>query len=193
MTFTGPPPFAAWRHVEAADGFEVVFLAADPDGCRVTGQSCGVEDGEPWSIEYAIELDRAWVTRSARVRNRSPAGAAEVALDADGDGRWRVNGAPADALDGCMDVDLEGSAFTNAFPVHRLALAVGAASEAPAAYVRAADLRVERLEQRYQRIEDADGRRRFDYASPRFDFEAVLAYDEHGLVLDYPGIAVRAA
>ena len=28
---------------------------------------------------------------------------------------------------------------------------------------------------------------------PRFDFECELSYDEFGLVLEYPGIAVRAA
>jgi uncharacterized protein len=34
---------------------------------------------------------------------------------------------------------------------------------------------------------------RYDYASPFFDFSAVLVYDQFGLVLDYPGIAVRIA
>jgi hypothetical protein len=60
--------------------------------------------------------------------------------------------------------------------------------------VRALDLTVERLEQTYRRLADDErGRQRFHYTSPRFGFECVLAYDESGLVLDYPGIAVRAA
>jgi uncharacterized protein len=37
------------------------------------------------------------------------------------------------------------------FPARRLELAVGRHADAPAAYVRAEDLRVERLEQRYLR------------------------------------------
>ncbi len=73
--------------------------------------------------------------------------------------------------------------------MHRLALAVGAAAEAPAAYVRADGLAIERLEQRYERIAD----RRYDYRAPAFDFRCELAYDRHGLVLEYPGIAVRVA
>jgi hypothetical protein len=92
---------------------------------------------------------------------------------------------------GCLDVDLEGSAFTNAFPVHRLGLNVGEQADAPAAYVRANDLRVERLEQSYARLPDDGDRSRYDYASPAFDFRAELVYDRFGLVLDYPGIAVR--
>jgi hypothetical protein len=34
---------------------------------------------------------------------------------------------------------------------------------------------------------------RFHYEAPVFNFECELAYDDSGLLLDYPGIAVRAA
>ena len=65
-------------------------------------------------------------------------------------------------------------------------------ADAPAAYVRALDLSVERLEQRYVRLADGERGQRYHYTSPAFGFECELAYDESGLVLDYPGIAVRA-
>jgi hypothetical protein len=78
--------------------------------------------------------------------------------------------------------------------VKRLGLSVGEASDAPAAYVRATVPDVERLEQRYRRLEDLEPERaRYDYESPAFDFRAILTYDDFGLVLDYPGIAVRVA
>ena len=116
-----------------------------------------------------------------------------VELSADGSGGWSVDGEPAPWLDGCLDVDLEASALTNAFPVHRLGLAVSAASDAPAAYVRALDLSVERLEQHYTRLPDNGPGQRYDYFAPVFDFRCELVYDSHGLVLAYPGIAERAA
>lgn len=34
--------------------------------------------------------------------------------------------------------------------------------------------------------------RSYDYRAPMFDFECRLIYDQYGLVLDYPGIAIRA-
>ena len=77
--------------------------------------------------------------------------------------------------------------------MHRLGLAIGEAAEAPAVYVRAPDLAVERLEQRYVRLEDDRNRQRYHYSAPRFDFESRLRYDEHGFVDDYPGIARRVA
>ena len=76
--------------------------------------------------------------------------------------------------------------------MHRLGLAAGSRAEAPAAYVRALDLRAERLEQSYARLPDEAGRERYRYAAPVFGFTCTLVYDSSGLVLDYPGIAVRA-
>lgn len=61
--------------------------------------------------------------------------------------------------------------------------------EAPAAYVRALDLSVSRLDQTYWRRDD----RRYDYTSMDGSFRAVLEYDAAGLIVDYPGIAVRFA
>ncbi len=182
---------AAWRHVGARNGFEVLFLEADDDGWRLDGQATGVEAGEAWSVRYAVTVDDRACTRTARITGRSALGAREVRLDADGTGGWRVNGASAPELEGCLDVDLEASVCTNALPVRRLGLAVGEAAEAPAAYVRALGLDTERLEQRYGRIADDGGRTRYDYAAPAFDFQAILVYDAASLVVDYPGIAIR--
>jgi hypothetical protein len=66
-------------------------------------------------------------------------------LRSTGDGRWTVDGRRAPHLDR-LDVDLEASACTNALPIHRLALPPGEVVEAPAAYVRASDLSVIRLD-----------------------------------------------
>jgi len=82
--------------------------------------------------------------------------------------------------------------MTNALPVRRMGLAPGAGAAAPAAYVRAAGLAVERLEQTYVRAPDEAAGQSYDYAAPVFDFACRIAYDEYGLALDYPGIAVRA-
>jgi hypothetical protein len=71
-----------------------------------------------------------------------------------------------------------------------MGLPVGAQQAAPAAYVRAAGLAVERLEQTYACTADEACCQRYDYAAPAF--AARLVYDESGLVLDYTGIAVRA-
>jgi hypothetical protein len=193
MTAGSPlPSFAAWRHRGAREGFEVAFLLVNDGGVRIDGHTVAVEDGRPFAVGYAIELDEDWRTRSARVWGRSEVGRRAVALDSAGDGRWTVDGVADAQLDGCLDVDLESSALTNAFPVRRLGLAPGQASDAPAAYVRALDLGVERIEQRYARVDEGEARQRYDYASSTFDFRCEIRYDEAGLAIEYPGIATRA-
>jgi uncharacterized protein len=166
--------FAAFTHHTSRTGFEVVFLGDR----RFEGHTSAVEEGRPFAVRYVIEVDERWHTRRAEVAGR-PGGA--VLLEADGEGRWLVDGERAPRLDGCLDVDLEASAFTNAFPVAR------GATDAPAAWVRAFDLSVERLEQSYRQIAE----RRFDYHSPADDFHSELVFGEDGIVLDYPGIATR--
>ena len=184
---------AAWRHRDARDGFEVVFPRREGPGYRLDGYSTAVEEGEAWGIRYSLLLDEEWRTRSAHVAGQSAEGAHEVLLEGK-EGSWLVDGAPAPALTGCLDVDLEASACTNALPVLRLGLDVGDSAAAPAVYVRATTLRVDRLEQSYTRLEDDSGDcMRFDYAAPAFAFRGVLTYDRLGFVVDYPGIAARFA
>lgn len=192
MDFVPLPATAAWRHRGARDGFEVAYFQVLDPGCRIEGWTAAIEDGVTWAVEYVIDLDGTGATRSARIRSRSPAGFASVLLEADGAGRWLAGGTPAPHLDGCLDVDLESSAMTNALPVRRMDLPPGAGAAAPAAYVRAVGLAVERLEQTYLRASGETSRQSYDYAAPVFDFACRIAYDESGLVLNYPEIAVRA-
>ena len=192
MDFAPVPVTAAWRHQGARDGFEVAYFQVLDRGCGIAGWTTAIEDGVTWAVEYLIDLDENGATRSARIRGRSAAGFSSAVLEADGAGRWLVDGVTAPHLDGCLDVDLESSAMTNALPVRRMSLAPGAGAAAPAAYVRAVGLAVERLEQTYLRAPDEAARQSYDYAAPVFDFSCRIAYDESGLALNYPGIAVRA-
>jgi hypothetical protein len=186
------PPRAAWCHEGAGNGFEVTFFRPRAGGgVRLSGHTAAVEDGRAYVVRYEIDVDDRWHTVGAQASGWTDDGAHEATITSDGAGHWLVDGEPRPDLDGIDDVDLESSACTNTLPIHRQALAVGEGAEAPAAYVRWPDLRVERLEQRYQRAPDEAGRRRYEYESPRFGYAGRLTYDAYGLILDYPGIARR--
>lgn len=184
--FTGLPAVGSWRHEGARDGFEVAHFAVDNSGTRIRGTTTATEDGVSWVVDYEIQLDGSWLTRSARITGRIGGSTTVRVVEADGRGNWWIDGAPALRLEGCLDLDLEASAMTNTFPVHRLRLDSRAVS-APAAYVRAVGLAVDRLDQTYART----GEGLYDYTAPQFDFACRLVYDQHGLIRDYPGIAVR--
>ena len=192
VTFLDLPATAAWRHLDAREGFEVVYFRADDRAIALEGVTAAIEAGRTWLVDYTIEIDRSWRTRRATVRCRSASGSRSTVLEVV-DGAWLVDGMPAPHLDGCIDVDLESSAMTNALPVHRLGLGAGERAESPAAYVRAVDLSVERLDQTYTRqVGAAADTHYYDYTAPAFGVSVRLQYDRYGLVVDYPGIARRA-
>jgi uncharacterized protein len=185
------PQSAAWRHIEARQGFETAFFWSDNTGYWCEGVTAAVENGQAWTVRYSILLDDQWRATAATVWGRTDAGARQRTIKAIGVGRWEVDGEEIPEVAGCLDIDLESSACTNTMPVHRLNLAVGDTAPAPALYIRATGLPVERLEQVYRRVADDGDTTRFDYRAPALQFETRQVYDRSGLILDYPGIAVR--
>jgi uncharacterized protein len=103
MDFAPLPATAAWQHRGARAGFEVAYFQPFGAGLRIEGWTTAIEDGSTWAVEYVIDLDGTGATRSARIRGRSAAGSVSTLLEADGAGRWLVDGAPASHLDGCLD------------------------------------------------------------------------------------------
>jgi uncharacterized protein len=186
------PSTAAWRHVGGREGFEVVTVRPSGSGYQLRGHAVAAEGDDVWAVGYVLAIDAQWRTEQARVWGWSTLGEYERVLVAAGPSRWTVDGRPVRALDGCLDVDLEASACTNTVPIHRLGLDVGEVADAPAVYLRARDFGVERLDQTYARVTDDGEHRRYAYEAPAFGFQAGLVVDRAGLVLDYPGIAVRA-
>jgi uncharacterized protein len=185
------PAAAAWRHVDTRDGFETTFFTRRGSDTVIEGHTTAVEDGVAWAVRYAIVVDDRWCARSATIEGRTAKGACSIVLQALDVERWQVDGRHRPELDGCLDIDLESSACTNTLPIQRLRPDVGQHFGSPAAYVRASDLSVMRLDQDYRRLDSVNGLDRFWYYSPSFDFECELAFDAAGLIIDYPGIAHR--
>ena len=86
MSFAPLPATAAWLHRGARSGFEVVYFESGGDGSRIEGWTTAVEDGTTWVVEYAIDVDAAGATRSARIRGRSAGGFRSALLEGDGAG-----------------------------------------------------------------------------------------------------------
>jgi hypothetical protein len=189
-SFAELPAVDCWRLQGAYEGFEVVRFAWGDAGGTLEGTTVGIEEGVPWTIHYVIEVSSDWHVRRARLTDYA---GAELLISTDGVGTWTVGGERRPEQDACLDLDLEASVVTNTLPVHRLALPVGERGESAAAYIRTIGLAVERLDQTYRRLPDADGRLRFDYESPRFGYRDTLHFGPDGLAVDYPGIGVRVA
>lgn len=188
-----PPPFATFVHAGGRDGFEAVWFrraTTTADGYVLDGGTTAFEDDDPWSVHYRVEVDDRWQTTRVEATGVSASGRYTLRAERR-DGRWRVNDADRPDLDGCVDIDVEASLVTNTLAIHRIDLDAATPQDAPAAFVRADDLRVERLEQTYRCTDRSGERIVFDYTSATFDVACDLVVDTSGIVVDYPGLGRR--
>ena len=136
-----------------------------------------------------MEWDDGWRLREARLCVESARGTHPLHLLADGEGHWRTGeGQALPELDGCLDIDIWPSPFTNTFPIRRLQLADNERCELPVVYLEAPKLKPVRMRQGYTRL-DAHHYRYENLEGT--NFQAILTVDEDGLVIDYPTLFRR--
>jgi hypothetical protein len=93
-------------------------------------------------------------------------------------------------LEGCIDIDICPTPFTNSFPIRRQPIAVGERREFRMAWIYAPDLTVHPQPQAYTRQADRL------YLFENLDgtgFKALLRVDDDGVVVDYPEFFRRVA
>ena len=147
------------------------------------------EDGRPFRLAYRLVWDQSWRLRDARLVVTTEGAVRSLRLETDGQGHWRDGEARAlPELDGCLDVDIWPTPFTNTFPIRRHPLAVGERRELVVAWVAAPELTVRPVRQRYTRL--AERRYRFENLDGD-GFHAELPVDEDDVVLDYEGLFRR--
>lgn len=180
------PRVVGWRRDDEVSGHSLGRLSSADDGWVAHGHEVLLGD-VPLACWFRVELDTGWRTRRAEVRVLTAEREASLVLEADADGAWRVDGAAASHLDGCVDVDVAASPLTNTFPIRRLErLEPGAAETLDVAWVDVPSLGVRRVAQTYRRL----GERRWEYRDPVHG-AFTLSVDADGLVEHYEGFARR--
>ena len=177
-----------WRRHDLP-GHETCRVAPLATGWKVTGVAVLAFDARACRLEYAIDCDSRWVTRSAVVMGWIGDQAIDVAVGRDKDGQWQLNGRTCEDVAGCVDIDLNFSPSTNVLPIRRLELEVGASAGVRAAWLRFPSFTLEALEQTYTRVDH----RMYRYESAGGRFVAQVSVDGAGLVIDYGEIWSREA
>jgi hypothetical protein len=186
------------RHVMwspwAAPGLEHLLVKESHDQVVASGWIIGVSGSEPFRAQYEIHSDQHWRVCMVQtsVMSRCPQ---TLSLLTDGKGTWTTDaGAELPFLQGCLDVDISATPFTNTLPIRRLALHPGESAALNVVYIAIPDLRVSAADQRYTCLEvTADGGRYLYESLERgvAEFSAELSVDRDGLVEDYPGLFKR--
>ena len=138
----------------------------------------------PFRLTYRLTWDDSWRLRVAELDLATERSTRSLSLQTDGRGHWRHgDGRAIDDLDGCMDIDVWPSPFTNSFPIHREPMAIGEKRHFRVAWVSGLELTVHPRRQAYMRLAD----RLYLFESlDGSGFSAELLVDEDGIVIDYP-------
>ncbi len=136
---------------------------------------------EPSLIRYQTVCDKRWKTKVAHIRQESEGKVNNLELRTNADGIWFEGKSPLALATGLLDIDLEFSPATNTLPINRLNLKEGESMEVDSLWVRTENLKLERLRQRYCRLDLTH----YKYDALSFDFESIIEVDELGLVVNY--------
>ncbi len=162
-----------WTTWDGADD-EVTELRWENEGWTINGLVSRER------VQYVLRLSATWQVRQFLLfRDLDDP---DLWLATDGTARWgEMNGAHRLELDGCYDIDLPCSPFTNTLPIRRLPLEVGDSTELPVVRVDVETLEARPTIHRYVRL----GTHRWAFAQG--DDSVEFDVDKHGLLIDYPG------
>jgi uncharacterized protein len=165
-------------------GHDACRIEQKSGGWRLTGSAVFMEVGDPCQLDYTIECDAGWHTRSARVRGFAGTEPVEIEIDVDGSQRWRLNGVEQMDVAGALDVDLAFTPATNKLAIRRLDLPIAGMGEVRSAWLPFPEVVLSPLDQIYRRTADD----RLLYEAPTLDFQAELTINGDGIVISYAGL-----
>ena len=167
-------------------GLEHLHLKQEAGAIVANGMILRVQESRPFRVHYQVRCDRQWRVREALITRLDDRRV--ISLRSNGEGVWTDgNGAALLHLDGCVDIDISASPFTNTLPIRRLNLTSGAAEVIAVAFISVPDMQVTLEQQQYTCLEGAA----YQFLSLDGGFTARLPVDADGLVIDYPGLFKR--
>lgn len=175
-------------------GLEHLCLSQQQDGIVADGLIIGVEEQRPFRARYEIHCTPHWELRAVHMSLLSDS-VPSLHLLTDGVGNWTTErGEALPSLQGCLDVDISVTPFTNTLPIRRLSLQPGASATLSMAYIAVPQMLIKVTQQRYTCLEvtPSGGCYRFESLEDGVSvFTADLPVDQDKLVLDYPELFRR--
>ncbi len=172
-------------------GMERLHLTVDSDGVLAESAVVGEEDGQAFQLHYTIHCDAGWRVRSLSVRLQDDK-SQQLHLQTDGAGHWFTDSNQTiPSLDGCIDVDITATPFTNTLPIRRLQLHSGESRELLVAYIVIPTLSFGPARQRYTCLETHAQGATYRYEGLESGYTNELQIDADGLVIDYPALFTR--
>lgn len=183
--------FVLWTPI-GQTGLEQLHLVEDETGVIADSLVLGIEQATPFRFWYQVRTDSDWNVRECLFQIGEEKDR-RMQWFTDGRGHWTdASGAACSVLDGCLDIDISCTPFTNTLPIRRLALTPGKSIEILVAFLSVPELSIRPVRQRYTCLSRTPFGGTYRYDGLDSNFTADLLVDEKALVVTYPGFWKRA-
>lgn len=177
----------SWKGLNEIDLTEHCELELFGSGFFISSKVRGTIEGLPINMCYRIHADKHWHTMSVAIQTENTAGFTVDVYRADAKGSWYQDEMHLPEFDGCMEVDIRTSVFTNSLAMNRLKLDIGESRRISVIYMDVLNPGLKRIEQIYTRIAPNS----YQYENTSNNFKSEIEVDDHGLITVYPGIFER--
>jgi len=165
-------------------GHDACLVEERSSGWWLDGTANFRHDNLPACLRYWVSCDRAWRSRRGQVRGWIGEQSVDVRVARTASGAWTLDKIAVPGLDDCVDLDFGFTPATNLVALRRLALPIGGAADAPAAWLDVAARSLTRLPQHLERRSETI----YGYRAPTVGYSAELEGDGFGFVRRYPGL-----
>ena len=170
-----------WRRLDCP-GHDSCSLWKTGDGWQLSGTAIFLFEQKPCLLSYEVNTNTNWETCTASISGYISKSIIALTIARTSNQSWSINDRELQEAADCVDLDLGFTPATNLIAIRRLSLAVGARSQANAAWLDFPDFTLKRLEQHYHRLSHD----RYEYTSLDAGYADILEVDDYGAIACYP-------
>jgi len=172
-------------------GLEHLFLLKDNEYITANSVILTTQDDMPVRISYTIHCSLDWKVYKFHVKVFDD-NYRDMVLQSDGSGNWTTDtGKLLENLEGCIDIDISATPFTNTIPITRLSLKSGESREIKVVYIDIYNFGITPIKQRYTCLKSNVDGYKYRYENLDSGFMEEFFVDKEGFVIDYPDLFKR--
>lgn len=178
----------AWKSVEYHSR-ENCTVRTQGELLEIYSEVEGTYEGKSLGFTYLIRVNNLWETLYCSLTAAIDEEIFRYDLEQTISRRWTLNGAYRPEFDGCTEVDIPLTPFTNTLPINRLHLSLLQETQIKVVYIDVMAQKLKPVRQKYKKLSET----LYHYENVPNDFEADIKVDKEGFVLDYPELFVRVS
>jgi hypothetical protein len=147
----------------------------------------GCSDDIPFKVDYELTLSKDWIISDFSIRAWLGNVEQSLHLKHNGYGVWSGNGNEWKDIEGCLDIDISLTPFTNSLPINRIKTGFHQKTDIEVVYIDVLNFDISKEIQHYQLLEN----NKYHFANSDGGFIADIIVDEFNLIQYYPELFER--